>query len=119
MYSVEYMCTKRDMLVTTTSITAVNPSYSNPTLTIAQSHSSIYVALRIYITSMNIKRARIHVIAIFATVTIEVPLLPSFLPNIPATNAPKRGNQTIVIYIITLGRARTFNWQLRRLLLDH
>ncbi len=98
-YSVEYRCTINDILVTTTNITAVNPSYSNPTRTIAHSHRSTYVVLLWNITSLNIAIAIIHVISIFPTVITDAPLPPSFLPNNPATAAPIIGNQTIVKYI--------------------
>lgn len=98
-YSVEYICTSHDILVTTTNIIAVNPSYCSPISANTHVHSFIYVSALCITTSLKIIIAVIHVTPINTTVAFLTPSLPIFRPNNPATIALISGTHNTIKYI--------------------
>lgn len=72
-YSVEYICTSHDILVTTTNIIAVNPSYCSPISANTHVHSFTYVSVLCITTSLYIIIAVTHVTPINITVALCTP----------------------------------------------
>ncbi len=124
MYSVEYICTKVDIVVTTINMIAVRLSYCNPIDTVNKPesihvHNFIYVGALFNPTSYNITHAIILVIIILTLVNIPAPFSPIFLPINPAIIALNNGLIIIHRYIFfgTFAGIRTPDSLLRRQLL--
>ena len=98
-YSVVYICTIHDILVTTTNIIAVSPSYCSPISVITHVHNFIYVPALWITTSLYIIIAVPHVTPISTTVALFTPELPIFRPISPATIALISGIHNIIKYI--------------------
>lgn len=98
-YSVEYICTNHDILVTTTIIIAVNPSYCNPISPNTHVHIFIYVPALCITTSSYIFNPVTHVTPINITVALLTPSRPIARPINPAIPALINGTHNTIKYI--------------------